>query len=202
MGVPSCAKERQIWGEKVVLVPYRPEHVEKYHHWMTDSKLQYLTGSEPLTLAEEYNMQTKWVHDDDKCTFIVLDRIMYTESSNEVSSMIGDTNIFFADPSDLSRGEIEIMIAEEGSRGTGNGKEVLSLMMRFAVDIIGVMKIEAKIKFDNEPSMRLFGKLGFKEISRSDVFQEITFLFNVKDKINLEQIKLDTNHIMYRTLDK
>lgn len=46
-----------IRGDKVVLVPYREEHVEKYHQWMSDPRLLQLTASEPLTLEEEYEMQ-------------------------------------------------------------------------------------------------------------------------------------------------
>lgn len=48
-----------IKGDKVVLVPYREEHVEKYHQWMSDPRLLTLTASEPLTLEEEYEMQSK-----------------------------------------------------------------------------------------------------------------------------------------------
>ena len=40
-------------GEKATLVPYRPEHVQKYHEWMKDPELLELTGSEPLSMEEE-----------------------------------------------------------------------------------------------------------------------------------------------------
>ena len=41
-----------IEGRKVIMVPYRKEHVEKYHGWMKSKELQELTGSEPLSLGE------------------------------------------------------------------------------------------------------------------------------------------------------
>ena len=47
----------RLTGSRVVLVPYRRAHVPKYHEWMKSTQLQELTGSEPLSLEEEYQMQ-------------------------------------------------------------------------------------------------------------------------------------------------
>lgn len=55
-----------ITGERVQLVPYRREHVAKYHAWMKDPAIQEATASEPLTLDEEYEMQQSWAQDEDK----------------------------------------------------------------------------------------------------------------------------------------
>lgn len=50
-------------GEKVLLVPYMEAHVPKYHSWMQDPSLLQATGSEPLTLDQEYQMQLSWSRD-------------------------------------------------------------------------------------------------------------------------------------------
>lgn len=50
-------------GAKVILVPYMKEHVPKYHQWMQDPALLQATGSEPLTLDQEYQMQLTWTQD-------------------------------------------------------------------------------------------------------------------------------------------
>lgn len=50
-------------GEKVILVPYMAEHVPKYHEWMREPALLQATGSEPLSLDEEYQMQLSWNQD-------------------------------------------------------------------------------------------------------------------------------------------
>lgn len=39
--------------------------VHRYHEWMSNLELQELTASEPLTIAEEYAMQSSWRTDDD-----------------------------------------------------------------------------------------------------------------------------------------
>lgn len=49
--------------EKVILVPYMKQHVPKYHQWMQDPALLFATGSEPLTLDQEYHMQLTWTQD-------------------------------------------------------------------------------------------------------------------------------------------
>ncbi|KAL7566096.1 hypothetical protein ACA910_003871 [Epithemia clementina (nom. ined.)] len=66
--------ETCIVGQVCTLVPYRPCHVERYHEWMQNVDLLEATGSEPLSLEEEYEMQNTWRLDNQKCTFIVLDK--------------------------------------------------------------------------------------------------------------------------------
>ena len=65
----------RVVGTKVILVPYTAAHVEKYHAWMSRLDLQQLTGSEPLSLEEEFKMQKSWKEDNDKCTFIILHKV-------------------------------------------------------------------------------------------------------------------------------
>lgn len=96
-------------GRKVVLVPYRKQHVPRYHEWMKDSLIQEQTASEPLSLDEEYEMQQSWAVDEDKLTFIILARPdeeqtiqaqgngsdLGVEDLISACKMVGDVNIFF-----------------------------------------------------------------------------------------------------------
>ena len=171
MRISSC-----IQGSKVMLVPYLKEHVEKYHEWMKSDLLREQTASEPLSLAEEYEMQETWCADPDKCTFIILDLECYRREADQVKAMVGDTNLFLNMEADSSAGEIEIMIAEAAARGKGFALEALKLMITYCQRNLNIKRFIAKIGDENHPSIHLFTeKLGFTEISRSEVFREITF---------------------------
>jgi len=166
----------KIVGKTVILVPYQKKHVEKYHQWMKSTELQELTGSEPLTLEEEYEMQISWREDKDKCTFIVLDKEKVDEGLDEIECMVGDTNLFIQqNDDDETIAEAEIMIAESSARGKGFGQQALSLMIQYGVQVLEIKKYIAKIKFGNTASEKLFEKLGFAVESRSKVFEETTY---------------------------
>eukprot|EP00744_Colponema_vietnamica_P015550 GILI01021799.1.p1 GENE.GILI01021799.1~~GILI01021799.1.p1 ORF type:complete len:186 (+),score=47.93 GILI01021799.1:62-619(+) len=171
--------ETRLEGEKVVLVPYLKSMVPKYHSWMQDPFLLETTASEPLTLEEEYENQVSWMEDAHKCTFIILDRSLPEDPSlGELArggGMAGDVNFFLNDLEDEEAAEIEIMIAEVGSRRKGLASEALHLMMDFGHRMLGVNRYVAKIGDANTQSMALFRRLGFQEVSHSECFQETTF---------------------------
>uniref|UniRef100_A0A673MSX3 N-acetyltransferase 9-like n=1 Tax=Sinocyclocheilus rhinocerous TaxID=307959 RepID=A0A673MSX3_9TELE len=168
-------------GEKVVLVPYNADHVPRYHQWMCSPELQKLTASEPLTLEQEYDMQRCWREDDDKCTFIILDKQKWADPSiPEQECMVGDVNIFLTDPSDPSLAELEIMIA--GYRGC-NLLLVVTTPYMYSVHKLGIQKFEVKIGLDNKISIAMFKKFHFRELSISEVFQEVTLGVTVNEAL-------------------
>ncbi|XP_076683786.1 N-acetyltransferase 9-like protein isoform X3 [Andrena cerasifolii] len=164
----------KILGRNVLLVPYKEKHVERYHEWMKSAELRYFTGSEALTLDEEFQMQKRWHEDQDKCTFIILDKSVLSTTGNEIKAMIGDTNLFFNDLDQPGDAEVEIMIADVGYRGKRRGWESIILMLLYGIDTLHVRKYIAKIKFDNEKSVKMFAKLKFLEVGRSRAFEEYT----------------------------
>ncbi|XP_021661059.2 GCN5-related N-acetyltransferase 9 isoform X2 [Hevea brasiliensis] len=162
-------------GEKVILVPYMAAHVPKYHHWMQDPALLQATGSEPLSLEEEYQMQQSWTQDRLKRTFIVLDKdLIEGDFVHGDSHEKGDVNIYMNDLDDPQLAEIEIMIAEPKSRGKGLGKESVLMMMAYAIQNLGIHIFRAKIGELNGASLNLFHKLGFEKASYSEIFKEVT----------------------------
>ncbi|XP_041073242.1 N-acetyltransferase 9 isoform X2 [Carcharodon carcharias] len=168
-------EEVELQGRLVALVPYGAGHVPRYHQWMKSEELQKLTASEPLTLEQEYQMQRSWREDADKCTFIVLDKLRWASGLyTEEDCMVGDVNLFFTDPEDTTVAEIEIMIA--------------------GVTKLGIKKFQAKINLENTISIAMFQNFHFKEVSISDIFQEVTLWLTV-DNCRRKWLLEQTNHI-------
>uniref|UniRef100_A0A915CB27 N-acetyltransferase domain-containing protein n=1 Tax=Parascaris univalens TaxID=6257 RepID=A0A915CB27_PARUN len=128
----------KVIGKQVILVPYEACHVNKYHRWMEDAELRQQTASDRLTLEREYEMQRSWREDDDKCTFIILSRSLIDEGYDELSSMIGDVNLFLYE----TVAELEIMIAEREWRGRGIATECIRLMIRYAFEHLHIERFE------------------------------------------------------------
>lgn len=195
-----------IKGEKVILVPYRSDHVDTYHQWMQDEYLLDATGSEPLSMEEEIKMQQEWRDDELKCTFIVLSLDKCTSidfsivDTNEdfiqdtIESMCGDVNLFLSDEEDESdsededftrgqdedarkQAELDIMIAAEDCRGKGLGKEAVCLMMLYGAQNLDIRRFVVKIKEDNIASRALFSKLGFVQCNYAECFKEVELEF-------------------------
>ncbi|CAB9521525.1 acetyltransferase 9-like protein [Seminavis robusta] len=133
--------ETCIVGSKCVLVPYRPCHVERYHEWMKHPYLLEMTGSEPLSLQEEIDMQISWRDDDQKCTFIVLAREkcnfldsgdLTLEDANfpqrNLEAMVGDVNLFFSEEEDEEE-EVEDTISPPKEKPTQQLQAELDIMI-------------------------------------------------------------------------
>ena len=171
-----CNSDLVLQTGAVALVPYRPEHVPKYHGWMTDPWLQEMTASEPLSLEEEYAMCSSWRDDEDKLTFIVLD----SSAGAGIDAMAGDVNLFFhawlreEEDADHAVAEVEVMIGEPAARRKGLATQAMRLMLDYAATELGTRKFVAKIKMGNGPSLAMFSsKLGFVEVDRDEGFQEV-----------------------------
>jgi dipeptidyl aminopeptidase/acylaminoacyl peptidase/chloramphenicol 3-O-phosphotransferase/RimJ/RimL family protein N-acetyltransferase len=150
---------------------------------MQDAALQQQTASEPLSLDAEYAMQRSWSADPEKLTFIILDRVDHEAEKSVpadiVAPMVGDVNLFFNDPDDPSVCEMEIMIAVSRRRRAGVGSEAVRLMMGYGISHLGASKFTCKISDSNEPSLTMFGGLGYVQCGHSDIFSETEFEFIV-----------------------
>ncbi|KAI8325320.1 N-acetyltransferase 9-like protein [Martensiomyces pterosporus] len=180
-----------IVGEKVVLVPYEEHHVPRYHEWMKSPFLQEMTGSEPLSIDEEYAMQKSWRVDLDKCTFILLAKDPETKPGDcdlyATDRMIGDVNFYLTNVYNPHEAELEVMIAEQEHSGRGIATEVLKLMMHYAVNDASVTDFVVRIKETNLASIHIFEKkFGFEETERSRAFKEVTLRRAVSEELRAD----------------
>ncbi|KAJ5949607.1 hypothetical protein N7454_001191 [Penicillium verhagenii] len=184
--------ETAISTSKVLLVPYSPWHVPRYHEWMQDEEIQEATASEPLTLEEEYSMQRSWRQDADKLTFITCrpvsqsPKITLRPEDESAENMIGDINLF-----------LRIEDGEEGDAPrrsvVDSGKLTLLVFLRYVAEkqagilqeFVGGLEEEerkklaqaaggeelrlqwlsVKIGKENARSLALFESLGFVKVS-------------------------------------
>jgi RimJ/RimL family protein N-acetyltransferase len=179
-----------VEGSKCSLVPYTKEFVEQYHAWfVADPSLLETTGSELLTLEEEYENQESWRTDETKLTFLIVDNTLPGKP------LCGDINCFFSDfekdqfiddevesntQSTGCMGEINLMIAEKQSRRKGIAQEALRLFIDYMkAQIPNFRALIAKIQTRNDPSIKLFEKMGFVEFKRVECFQEIHYVLKI-----------------------
>lgn len=169
-----------------VLVPYTAAHVPVYHAWMQSPDLLSKTGSEMLTLEEEHANMRSWRDDPRKLTFIILN-----SRGEEQNYMVGDVNLYLLDPEaeelggkDTVVAEVEVMVADEASRNAGMANVSLMLIMAYAREKLKVDVFVAKIKEDNEPSLKLFEKrLQFQFYKKVEAFGEIHLKLPVDDNV-------------------
>lgn len=186
-------KEVVIEASKCRLVPYTKDLVETYHQWFVDDEeLLLTTGSELLTLDEEYINQESWRTDESKLTFLIRD------ICSEVSApLCGDINCFFSDyfyedfhefdgegqwkPDGLV-GEINLMIARKESRRMGIAEDAMRVFLKYILSHMKNVRVfVAKIQDTNAPSIALFEKLGFEQFKHVKCFQEIHYVLRVAD---------------------
>uniref|UniRef100_A0A7S3VKR6 N-acetyltransferase domain-containing protein n=1 Tax=Dunaliella tertiolecta TaxID=3047 RepID=A0A7S3VKR6_DUNTE len=77
--------------------------------------------------------------------------------------------------------EVEVMVAEPGSRRKGIAQEAVRLMMAFAAQKLNITRFRAKILSSNSASLALFKKLGFKETKLVPIFSEVHLELNVRE---------------------
>jgi len=137
-------------------------------------------------------MQKSWRADNDKLTFIILDRSQGAATPGvqpQGGGMCGDINLFFNDHDDRHTVEIDVMVAEVESRRKGIGQEAVQMIMAYASDELGVKRFVAKILEKNAPSVAMFQKLGFRLFRRLEWAHEIHYEYVLPGSVDEEGIE-------------
>uniref|UniRef100_V5F2S9 Uncharacterized protein n=1 Tax=Kalmanozyma brasiliensis (strain GHG001) TaxID=1365824 RepID=V5F2S9_KALBG len=199
-------RDTVLVGRMTVLVPYRKQHVPRYHEWMKDPLIQEQTASEPLSLEEEYEMQQSWAVDEDKLTFIILARpdedVRGTRSAVGVDEflseckMVGDVNIFFNQRHEEDEDEDN---AEEQSSVKDAVFDAECEIMIAAHCSLPIPSdwLTCKISLSNAPSIKLFESLGFTRQKVSEVWQEVEMRFTDRDPARFDQYRKSIERVLF-----
>lgn len=164
--------------EKSVLTEFTQKMVPKYFQWLQDPDIQKDTCTEGLSLDEVAGLAEIWKKPG-IYTFIICDKNRFVHESAE-ESMIGDLNLFVGDESV----EVNLMIAEKEFRRLGIAQEVVKFVERWVRDVLGIMKVVAKIGGENFKSIGLFSKLGFVEYEKDEAFGEVHLMKDLTNNSN------------------
>ncbi|RKF63318.1 N-acetyltransferase 9-like protein [Erysiphe neolycopersici] len=197
-----------ITNSKVLLVPYEMRHVPIYHEWMKSEEIRLATASEPLSLAEEYNMQKSWRNDRDKLTFIAckpnsrVEKKITAGIQDSANLLLGDVNLFLSpaeeDPSSCI-GELELMIAPLEYRRQGYGRAIILVFLYYlqthlheilteydSKNNVSLLNLRVKINSENLKSIKLFESIGFLKADQApNYFGELEFM--IQDFTNIDQ---------------
>ncbi len=147
-----------IIGERVRLVPPKPEMLDTFCRWFEDTDVtRYLNNIFPFTLDAE----KEWFADVSKDKDSVFWAVIATDGAEE--RLIGTTGIHAIHPVHHSASSGNL-IGEKSEWGKGYGSEVVRLRTRFAFDELNLHKINTNVYLPNIGSQRVLEKAGYKTV--------------------------------------
>jgi len=147
--------ERLIEGSKIYLRKIRLSDAnDNYHRWLNDPEInQYLESRHVPQTPEAIRqyVQEKIARDDE-----ILLAICLKDNDMHIGNIkLGPINKAH------SFASIGLFIGEKGYWGKGIATEAISLVTRFAFDVLGLHKVIAGCYVHNTGSLRAFEKAGF-----------------------------------------
>jgi len=156
-------------GNKVILRPVRKDDYNLIFKWFNDNEIiDKLIG---FRLQFSIDDALNWCEMASKTDRKDIKWII--ETSDEKPEAIGFVGLYNIDL--LNRNaESAIVIGEKSYWGKGMGSESLKLICDFAFNYLGLKLVYAYILSDNEASLNLYKKVGFKEegVLRKRIFRK------------------------------
>lgn len=145
-----------LHGEKIQLRAVEPEDVDLLYQWENDREIWHL--SRTLTPFSRFDIE-QYVLNAGKDIFTDKQVRMMIDKK-ESSETVGAIDLFDFDPLNRRTG-IGILI-RENHRNQGFAAEALKLVTGYCFETLMVHQVFANILADNDKSIRLFEKAGFK----------------------------------------
>jgi RimJ/RimL family protein N-acetyltransferase len=139
----------------ITLRPARREDEDLLRRWRNDPEVRARSFSGHEVSAEEHHAWlVRKLHDPDSLLFVIEER----------GRAVGQIRLDRVDP---DAADVSIGLGSE-ARGRGIGRAALVLAAQEADLALGVRRLRALVKEDNEPSLRAFVAAGFAEVERAE----------------------------------
>lgn len=155
-----------FYGEKIELGPINHRDLSQLRHWRNQPEIMETTRT--WKLLTEKNQEWFWnnvVHSDEHIVFGIYLRKPKAMDMAMVSiytmGLIGVCRLSHINWQARSA-EIGIYIGPPDERGQGYGSEALRILCRFGFLEVGLHRLVAYARADNEASNHIFQKQGFK----------------------------------------
>lgn len=159
----------ELKGKYVELGSLNHEHLPKLQEWRNQPDMMAINRT--WQVLSSWHQQWFWEHIIKSDKHLVFG--IYHVKDIYEKELIGVCRVSYIDWQ-ARTGEIGIYIGDEDSRSKGFGADALRVMCNFAFAQAGIVRLEAQIRIDNEPSKRLFKRVGFQEegIRRKAMFRD------------------------------
>lgn len=147
-----------LTGEKVLLRPVELNDAEKFYKWRNDLQIKKSAMMHPFPVTME--SEKEWFENisQKKDNQLIVFSICEKESGN----FIGFVKLFNINWVHRFC-YFGIIIGEDDARGKGYGYEALSLISKYAFDILNINKILLEVIKANDAAVKLYKKFGFTE---------------------------------------
>ena len=149
---------KKIEGKRLYLSPICMEDAETYVTWFSDKNIsRNLHGASKVATIESEKAWIANVLEEQKYNFAIV-----LKENNELIGNCGFGDLNFID----GEASIGIFLGEEKARNQGYGAEVLHLLLEYGFQILRLHSIFLTVYDFNEPAIRCYEKVGFKECGR------------------------------------
>lgn len=160
--------QNQMKGKAMIrLRPYKSSDAEYLIHWIKDERVFSMWCADRFTypLTEEQLQKYKENYDNDEHGWIFT-------ALNETGSPVGHLLMRAADYENQSV-HLGFIVVNPDCRGQGYGKEMVSLAVNYAFEILKVKRVTLKVFENNRTARQCYQSCGF----RDEAYHKDKFLY-------------------------
>ncbi|MFT5956708.1 MAG: diamine N-acetyltransferase [Flavobacteriales bacterium] len=145
----------KLSGEKCFLRAIEPHDTEHFFRWENDTHNWLVSGTTAPFSKHDLERYIKGIRD------IYADKQLRLVISTKARP-VGAIDLFDFDPTHRRAG-VGILIGEKEERQQGIAHDALGIIIKYGFDVLQLHQIYANIPANNEASIALFEKAGFKK---------------------------------------